>query len=57
MNRRDLLTLGVASGTTGVAGLGLGYQYHGPLRQMKDKLLGTKKKTVSTPPAKFRPRS
>ena len=58
MNRRDLLTLGVASGTAGAAGLGLGYRHHGALRQMQDKLLGTgKKPPANTPREKFRARS
>ena len=58
MKRRDLLAMGVASGTAGAAGLGLGYRYHGALRHMQDELVGREKKPpADTPRAKFQERS
>ena len=58
MNRRNLLTLGIASGATGAAGLGLGYRYHGALRHIQDELLGREKKPpAKTPRAKFQEQS
>ena len=57
MNRRDLLSLGVASGTAGAAGIGLGYRYHGPLRRVQDKFEAAKTHPANTPREKFRARS
>ena len=57
VNRRDLLTLGVASGTAGAAGIALGYRYHGPLRRLQDKFEAGKKPPANTPREKFRARS
>ena len=57
MNRRDLLSLGVASGTAGAAGIGLGYRYHGPLRRLQDKFEAGKTRPANAPREKFRARS